>query len=63
LYDVALQRGANFAVTTEKDAVRMPRNYSYKLPTYFLKIGIEIISGEKILDEAIMKFISGKQPS
>jgi tetraacyldisaccharide 4'-kinase len=63
LYDVALQRGANFAVTTEKDAVRMPRNYSYKLPTYFLKIGIEIIGGEKILDEAIMKFISGKQPS
>jgi tetraacyldisaccharide 4'-kinase len=64
IYDIALQRGANFVVTTEKDAVRMPKKHAYRLPTYFLKIEIEIVDGEKVLNEAIMKFIAGgKQPN
>jgi tetraacyldisaccharide 4'-kinase len=58
LYDIALRQGASLVITTEKDAVRMPRHYVCQLPTYFLKIEIEIISGENVLNGAIMKFIS-----
>jgi tetraacyldisaccharide 4'-kinase len=59
MYTTAHHRGAEFAVTTEKDAVRMPKDYTYPLQTYFLKVEIEIIEGEKMLNEAVMKFISG----
>jgi tetraacyldisaccharide 4'-kinase len=44
------------AITTEKDAVRIPKDLAFPIPTYFLKIDIEIISGEEIFEEAISKF-------
>jgi tetraacyldisaccharide 4'-kinase len=58
IFDIALGKGAEIAVTTEKDAVRIPNDFSTPIPTYFLKIDIEIISGEKIFEEAISKFDS-----
>jgi hypothetical protein len=40
----------------------VPQGYTYRLPTYFMKIDIEITSGEEVLNGAIMKFIAnGKQ--
>jgi tetraacyldisaccharide 4'-kinase len=63
MYNIALYHGAKYVITTEKDAVRIPEDYEYQLPTYFLKVEIEIIEGEKVLNEAIMKFISGQQTS
>jgi tetraacyldisaccharide 4'-kinase len=58
MYNAAHRHGADFVVTTEKDAVRMPKDYTYPIQTYFLKVEIDIVEGEKVLDEAIMKFIS-----
>ncbi|MDR2737944.1 MAG: tetraacyldisaccharide 4'-kinase, partial [Puniceicoccales bacterium] len=56
IFSVALAKGAEFAVTTEKDAVRMPKDFEMEIPTFFLKMDIEIISGEEIFEEAISKF-------
>jgi tetraacyldisaccharide 4'-kinase len=56
IFNIACARGAAFAITTEKDAVRIPKEFEPPIPTYFLKIDIEIISGEEIFEEAISKF-------
>jgi tetraacyldisaccharide 4'-kinase len=56
IFGIALAKGAEFAVTTEKDAVRIPKDFATPIPAYFLKIDIEIISGEKHFQDAISKF-------
>jgi tetraacyldisaccharide 4'-kinase len=56
IFDIGQTRGATFAVTTEKDAVRMPNDFTAEIPVYFLKIDIEITAGEKTFEEAISKF-------
>jgi tetraacyldisaccharide 4'-kinase len=56
IFGVAVEKGAELAVTTEKDAVRIPSDFAEQIPAYFLKIDIEIISGEKEFAEAISKF-------
>ncbi|MDR1528398.1 MAG: tetraacyldisaccharide 4'-kinase [Puniceicoccales bacterium] len=56
IFDVARAKGATLAITTEKDAVRIPRDFAFPIPSYFLKIDIEIVSGEEIFEEAISKF-------
>jgi tetraacyldisaccharide 4'-kinase len=58
IFNVACAKQAEFAITTEKDAVRIPQDFEPPIPTYFLKIDIEILSGEKLFDEAISKFDS-----
>jgi tetraacyldisaccharide 4'-kinase len=58
IFNIASAKGAKFAITTEKDAVRIPVDFTPQIPTYFLKIDIEIISGEEIFAEAISKFDS-----
>jgi len=41
------ERGAELVVTTEKDAVRFPRIERRDVPVYFLRIEIELLSGEE----------------
>ncbi|MBR6021492.1 MAG: tetraacyldisaccharide 4'-kinase [Kiritimatiellae bacterium] len=43
----AAERGADLIVTTEKDAVRFPRVERRDIPVYFLRIEIELLSGEE----------------
>ena len=43
----AAERGAQLIVTTEKDAVRFPRVERRDIPVYFLRIEIELLSGEE----------------
>jgi len=45
VYSKALNSGAEFLVTTEKDAVRLP-NFEPKIPLYYMRLEIDIISGE-----------------
>lgn len=56
IFDVACAKGVELVVTTEKDAVRIPNDFVPPIPTFFLKIEIEIVSGEDIFDELISQF-------
>lgn len=43
----AIQNGADAVVTTEKDAVRIPNDIDLEIPVLFLRVEIEMLSGEK----------------
>ena len=45
--------GADFIVTTEKDAVRFPAKESFALKCHYLRIQIHILSGEEHFEECI----------
>ncbi|MFA7231531.1 MAG: tetraacyldisaccharide 4'-kinase [Victivallaceae bacterium] len=47
--------GAEMIVTTEKDAVRMPRLDRNDLPVYFLRVEIDILSGQENFDQCISR--------
>lgn len=51
------RRGVSCILTTEKDAVRMPRLFQQSIPIYYLRIEIEIIRGiehwNRMLDQLI----------
>ena len=53
LYDAAERERAECLVTTEKDAVRIPRPGGSPLPVYYLRLEIEIIRGAADFDEAV----------
>ncbi len=47
--------GAEFVVTTEKDAVRLAAGERYLLPLYYLRLEIEILRGAADFQEAVGK--------
>jgi len=47
--------GAEYIVTTEKDAVRIPRIDRCDLPIYYLRIQIDILSGRESFDQCISR--------
>ena len=47
--------GAEMIVTTEKDAVRMPRLDRCDVPIYYLRIEIDILSGRESFDQCISR--------
>ena len=47
--------GADIIVTTEKDAVRMPRLSRYDIEFYFLRVEIDILSGRENFDQCISR--------
>jgi tetraacyldisaccharide 4'-kinase len=47
LVNSATRLAADAIVTTEKDAVRLPRLYRCDVPVHFLRVDIEILSGEE----------------
>lgn len=51
----ASQCGAELIMTTEKDAVRMPPIGNSALPFYFLRIEIDILSGQENFDQCISR--------
>lgn len=46
---------AEMIVTTEKDAVRMPRLERLDIPIYFMRVEIDIISGQESFDQCISR--------
>lgn len=48
-----IQRGATCIITTEKDAVRFPMIERRDLPVYYLRVEIEMLSGEEKFHEWI----------
>ena len=55
VFAAAQQAGAEFVVTTEKDAVRIADDAKFPLPCYFLRLEIEILRGAADFQEAVGK--------
>ncbi|MDD2480224.1 MAG: tetraacyldisaccharide 4'-kinase [Victivallaceae bacterium] len=53
--DLAIETGAEIIMTTEKDAVRMPLINGESPPFYFLRIEIDILSGQESFDQCISR--------
>ena len=51
----AKKAGAELIMTTEKDAVRMPRLDRRDLPILFLRVQIDILSGQENFDQCISR--------
>jgi tetraacyldisaccharide 4'-kinase len=51
------RRGLTIALTTEKDAVRIPRLSNMEVPIYYLRIEIEILKGKEIWDRMVERFV------
>ena len=51
----AQRAGAEFVVTTEKDAVRIAADAQFPLPCYYLRLEIEILRGAADFQEAVGK--------
>jgi len=47
------RKNAKIIVTTEKDAVRMPRLDRRDIPIYFMRVEIDIISGQESFEKSI----------
>jgi tetraacyldisaccharide 4'-kinase len=50
-----LRRDLQMIVTTEKDAVRMPRLSKPEVPIYFLRVDIEILSGHESWEQCVAR--------
>ncbi len=51
----ALEQGAEWMVTTEKDAVRFPTAMKPELPVYYVRLEIEILSGHESWDQLVAR--------
>ena len=51
----AKQAGAELIMTTEKDAVRIPKLDRRDIPLYFLRVEINILSGRESFDQCISR--------
>lgn len=57
-----VRRDAEIIVTTEKDAVRFPRPEEMDVEVYFLRIEVEILSGQEIWDALVDRVCMPKKP-
>ncbi|MEM0964844.1 MAG: tetraacyldisaccharide 4'-kinase [Verrucomicrobiota bacterium] len=51
----AKEMEVDYIVTTEKDAVRISKDYDFGLPTYFLRLEIGLLSGANDFEEAVAR--------
>jgi tetraacyldisaccharide 4'-kinase len=49
------EKGASMVLTTEKDAVRFPKLPDGHLPSYFMRVEIDILSGQESFDQCIAR--------
>ncbi|MDR1497582.1 MAG: tetraacyldisaccharide 4'-kinase [Puniceicoccales bacterium] len=59
VFDEAAESDAELVVTTEKDAVRMDPSRKWRLPVYFLRMEIEILSGKDVFNAAVARICEG----
>jgi len=57
--NAALTQNAELAITTEKDAVRFPKLDRRDIPVYFLRVEIDILSGEGSFRDSISRICFG----
>ena len=58
----AARRGLSCILTTEKDAVRMPRLLNQELPVRYLRIEIEIIRGREDWEKMLEQLLHAPRP-
>lgn len=63
VFENAERAGAEFIVTTEKDAVRILPEIKPNIPLYFLRLEIDILSGEKDFKAAVERICFHKWES
>ena len=63
IYNKAFKAGLDMIVTTEKDAVRLFQDIKSKLPIYFLRLEIDILSGEEDFEAATARICLPKNVS
>jgi tetraacyldisaccharide 4'-kinase len=56
------RRGVSCILTTEKDAVRMPRMMNQEIPIRYLRIEIEILKGEEHWNRMLEQLIHHPKP-
>ncbi|MDR0535514.1 MAG: tetraacyldisaccharide 4'-kinase [Puniceicoccales bacterium] len=59
VFDDAVASDAEFVVTTEKDVVRLDADRKWKLPLYYLRLEIDILSGADAFDRTIRRICEG----
>lgn len=57
-----VRRDADIIVTTEKDAVRFPRPEEMDVEVYFLRIEVDILSGEDVWEKLVDRVCMPKAP-
>jgi len=62
LFQQAKNSGVEVMITTEKDAVRIPKEFKPMIPLYYLRMEIEIIEGVDDFEEAINSICELKSP-
>lgn len=53
----ALEAKAEYLLLTEKDAVRLPKCWAPPLPSYYLRIEIDILKGKEIFEGLVQKIV------
>ncbi len=53
-----VERDMQLIVTTEKDAVRFPRPTEINVPIYFLRIEVQILTGQEAWDKLVGRICS-----
>jgi tetraacyldisaccharide 4'-kinase len=56
------RRGLSCVLTTEKDAVRMPRLLNQEIPIRYLRIEIEILKGQDLWNRMLDQLVDAKKP-
>jgi tetraacyldisaccharide 4'-kinase len=59
VFDEAVANDAELVVTTEKDAVRINPGRKWKLPLYYLRLEIEILSDQKAFNYTVARICDG----
>ena len=57
-----VRRDADIIVTTEKDAVRFPRPEEMDVEIYFLRIEVDILSGQEVWEKLVDRVCCEKRP-
>jgi tetraacyldisaccharide 4'-kinase len=54
--------GANLVLTTQKDLVKLRSDHLGPAPLRALKIGLEIVAGEDVMEDALARLLNGPPP-
>lgn len=63
LFGQAQRENLEFLVTTEKDAVKIPAGFFMPVPLYFLRVEIDILSGDKDFEKAVSRICFPENPT